>query len=183
MTRAQWLRLAPLLLMLLLTTLVAMGLFNKDKPNISYIYGMLLPDIDLPAIGQSDQSKRFQPKNWRGHPVVLNVFSSWCEPCAIEHPVLMELAKTGKIAIVGIAWKDSTENVVAYINKYGNPYQLVGLDKEGKTTVPLGLTGVPETFIVDEQGRVAYSTKSPLTEDVLKNEMLPLIEKILANAN
>ena len=180
-TREQWFRLAPLIAMLVFVLLLSTGLFTKNRPNRHKtvpLVGYELPLFNLPFVGRPTSTHSFSPKIFKGNVILLNVFGSWCEPCAAEHPLLMDLARTGKVNMVGIAWKDKEDKVIGYLTEHGNPFQLVGLDELGQTTVPLGLTGVPETLIIDKRGFVVFDTKEPLTEEVINNTILPLIDKL-----
>jgi cytochrome c biogenesis protein CcmG, thiol:disulfide interchange protein DsbE len=145
-------------------------------PPASQLIGTPLPAIDLPMLG--NEKTRFTSALGKNKPAMISVFASWCMPCSMEHPVLMELAKTGKIDIYGIAWKDSESNVKAWLEKRGNPYKAVGIDEHRTTTIPLALTGVPETFIVDKNGIIVLNYKSYLTDEAIKKTILPVLEKL-----
>jgi cytochrome c biogenesis protein CcmG/thiol:disulfide interchange protein DsbE len=183
-TREQWIKVLPFLLMLVVSLALAFGLLEKesdssDKKTISLV-GDQIPLFSLSFWNMPPQPFDFSPQIFQGSVVMINVFGSWCKPCAVEHPVLMKLAATGKVNMVGIAWRDTEDAVTEYLKKHGNPYKLVGMDEAGQVTVPLGLTGVPETFIIDRQGVVIYHTNQPITEEVAMNTILPLIEKVTA---
>ncbi|OYV48010.1 MAG: hypothetical protein B7X10_03725, partial [Burkholderiales bacterium 21-58-4] len=119
--------------------------------------GLRIAPFTLPGLGGG----HFSPQLWKGKVALLNVFASWCVPCASEQPALVRLAQTGKILIYGLAWKDQPQKVAEYLRKNGNPYRSVGLDAYGQTTIPLALTGVPETFVIDKTGRVYYQYDMP----------------------
>ena len=183
MNRAQWLRLAPLILMLLVVLLIGTGVFTKDKSEsekrmTQHLVGYEIPLFSLPFIGRDNTSYQFSPQILRGNVVLINIFSSWCQPCKYEHPVLMKLAQTGKVNMVGLAWKDNADDIIKYLNANGNPFQLVGHDEVGATTVDLGLTGVPETIIIDKDGVVVYNTKEVLTDEIVNEEILPLVARL-----
>src|SRR5258706_6642345 len=133
--------------MLLLASALAFGIF-KGGPEVDSRIGEPIPDFNISAI--STKPMLFAPDIWRHKVAVVNFFASWCESCQLEHPVLMKLAGTGKVAIYGVAWKDKAAPVVKWLTDKGNPYQMIGLDEFGYTTIPLALTGVPETFLVDK---------------------------------
>ncbi len=174
------LRMLPLLILLLLSIAIALGLFNRGKENEYDLVnlGKNLSDFELPSLGTD---KKFSPKLFGGGKVlVVNVFASWCEPCAVEHPVLMQLAHT--VNIYGIAWKDKPDDVIQYIKQRGNPFQQIGVDELGITTVPMAITGVPETYVLDKNGAIALHYKAPLTQDMIDNVLIPLI-KTLNNRN
>jgi cytochrome c biogenesis protein CcmG/thiol:disulfide interchange protein DsbE len=188
LTRAQWFRLAPLLMMIAVFVAIGSGMLTKNKSRVAHeqastLLGKEIPLFSLPFIGMQNPDFDFSPQLFRGNVVVMNVFAPWCEPCQLEHPVLMKLAQTGKVNLVGLAWKDKENNVQSFLQANGNPYKLMGLDEMGNTTVPLGLTGVPETIVIDSKGMVAYHCKSPMTEEEAMNTILPLVEKLKAEAS
>lgn len=167
-----WLRILPLLIMLLLTIALAMGLFNRNPPSAidTLNNGKVFPDFTIASLGKDTM---FSPKLFGGRVLVVNAFASWCEPCAAEHDLLMELAQ--KVNIYGVAWKDKPEAVLRYLQERGNPFQEVGVDELGDTTIKMFLTGVPETFILNKKGEIVLHYKAPLTEEVIKTLILPLI--------
>lgn len=170
-------RLMPLLIMLLLSMALASGLFTNDKPfRDSPLVGYDMVPFNVPTLG-ADQP-RFAPRDWKHKVVVLNIFASWCKPCAQEHAIWMKLAKTGKVNLYGLAWKDTPENVSAWLTKHGNPYQLIGVDQHGDTTIPLALTGIPETFILGPTGTIFYHHQAPVTQELVDKVIVPLVEKI-----
>lgn len=113
-----------------------------------------------------------------GKVTVVNIFASWCTPCALEQPTLMELQKKNIVPIIGIAWKNKSNDLDRWIARLGNPYTHLLLDERGVSTIPLALTGVPETFVVDKNGIIAYQTDSPITQQLLDEEIIPLVERL-----
>ena len=117
-------------------------------------------------------------------PALVNVFASWCAPCHVEHPFLMQLAadaglKAKGLRIAGLAHKDEPENSRRFLNSKGNPYALIGVDRSGRVSIDWGVYGVPETFIVRGDGTIAYKHVGPIDEINLKAKILPEIEKAL----
>ncbi len=180
MTKAELLRAAPFIAMLLLATALAFGLFSGNAPGglNERLIGYHVAPFDVPLLGNKEA--HFSPAAWQGRVAVLNVFASWCEPCAVEHEVLMKIAKSGKVAVYGLAWRDKPEKATEWIRQRGNPYQAIGVDEHGKSTVALALTGVPETFVLDRDGLIAYHYNGALTDDLADNLILPLVEKLNA---
>lgn len=105
---------------------------------------------------------------WKGHKVIVNFFASWCTPCLAEHPLLQQLAASKSYKIYGVAWKDSAEKIKTYLNDHGNPYDAVGLDPQSLTGIDYGIHGVPESFVINEQGVIIERIAGPLTEEKLK---------------
>ncbi len=141
----------------------------------SALIGKTAPAFSLPPLpglsgvaGVSDAELR------NGKVTVVNVFASWCVPCRAEHPMLMELSRTGA-NVVGIAYKDEPENTRRFLGQGGNPFARVGMDRSGRTGIDWGVTGVPETFVVRGDGTVAYRHWGPITPQSLRDEVMPAI--------
>ena len=108
-------------------------------------------------------------------PVVLNLFASWCTPCLAEHPLLQSLEQNGA-TVYGIGWRDKEENIRNWLNEHGNPFTAVWMDAKGEAAIPLGLRGVPETYIL-HKGKVTFHHAGVLTETLIREQMLPLLEE------
>lgn len=175
--RPEFLRALPLVLLLVFALAIASGLFRGNgEPEKSRLLGKEPNAFGVPTLG--DPLTQFSPSQLKGQIFVLNLFASWCEPCAAEHSAMLKLAKSGKVAVYGIAWKDEPGKAIAWINTRGNPYQLIGFDHEGRSTLPLALSGVPETFIFDAKGKVVFNYKSAIDEDMVDTVILPLIDRL-----
>lgn len=112
----------------------------------------------------------------RGRAYVVNLFASWCTPCRVEHPELMALSARG-VEIVGIAYKDRPEAAAAFLTELGSPYRTVGLDPDGRFGLELGVSGVPETFVIGPDGRIRAIHRGPLTAEVVADEILPALDQ------
>lgn len=174
MTRALiW---APLALFLLFLGLVAGGLLKPDDRQIrSAMVGKALPDFVLPEAA-SDRPGLTRADFATGKPRLLNIFASWCVPCAAESPQLMELAKAG-IPIDGVAIRDARGDVDAFLARWGNPYARIGLDARSAVQLSLGSSGVPESFVVDGKGIIRYQHIGDI-----RAEDIPLIKQKMAEA-
>ncbi|CAN5721030.1 DsbE family thiol:disulfide interchange protein [soil metagenome] len=106
---------------------------------------------------------------------LVNFWASWCAPCRAEHPFLTDLAEAG-IDVIGVNYKDRPENALGFLAELGDPYSAIGADATGRTGLNWGLYGVPETFVIDGEGRVTHRHAGPITRDVLENAILPAIE-------
>lgn len=111
-----------------------------------------------------------------GRPVLLNFFASWCVPCVIEHPQLMALKREG-VPIFGVAYRDQPADALAFLARRGNPYQRLGADPESRAAADWGVTGVPETFLLDKQGIVRWRWAGPVDETTLQRDLLPLLAR------
>lgn len=114
----------------------------------------------------------------KGQVTLVNFFASWCEPCRDEHPVLMRLVKDGQTALYGIAYKDKPEDAQRFLKQLGDPYRSVGLDESGRTGIDFGVYGVPETYVIDKQGRIRLRHVGPLTEADVAQQLLPLLKEL-----
>ncbi len=134
----------------------------------------MLPEGTLPGLPALDPAVLAD-----GNVKLVNFFASWCAPCRVEHPQLKALAGEG-IPVYGIAYKDDPAKSVAFLEELGNPYLATGTDPDGRTAVNWGVYGVPETFVVDGEGRIVARLAEPLTEDALTRRLRPALEQAAA---
>jgi len=120
----------------------------------------------------------FASADLRGHVSLVNAFASWCAPCREEHPALAALARSGRVPLYGIDYKDPPDAARAWIAALGDPYGRIGADDDGRVAIDWGVYGVPETFLVDRTGRIRYKHVGPLTEADIKSEILPLVAQL-----
>lgn len=153
----------PALVIAAMVMLFGLILADGKKPQESPLLGKNLPEFSLPAIGEG----RLESRSIKG-PAIINFFASWCVSCRYEHPALLELRQGRKIRIYGIAWKDKEANAAAYLKEQGNPYSAVGLDETGKTAISFGLTGAPESYVLDSGGKIVAVIKEPLSNEMAK---------------
>ena len=113
-----------------------------------------------------------------GEVTMVNFFASWCVPCRAEHPFLMRLAEEGMVRLVGINYTDRPQAAVQWLEELGNPYSHIGSDLSGRAGIDWGVSGVPETFIVDGNGKIVHQQIGPIFPEILENEILPLIEDL-----
>ena len=116
--------------------------------------------------------------NFKGQVALVNFFASWCEPCRDEHAVLMRFVAENKTPLYGIAYKDKPADAQLFLKDYGDPYRAVGLDESGRTAINFGVYGVPETYVIDREGRIQLRFVGPLTERDIARKLLPLIQKL-----
>lgn len=178
--------LIPLILFLGLAGLLLFRLYSGD-PSIlpSALIGREVPQFTLaPLDGLETDGKQvpgFADTDLKGDGVTLvNVWASWCVPCREEHPLLAELAKDDRFRLYGINYKDAEENARRFLGHYGNPFDAVGVDRNGRVGIDWGVYGVPETFVVDTNGRIAFKHIGPLTQASIAEILMPEIEKALA---
>ncbi len=111
---------------------------------------------------------------------LVNVWASWCVPCRAEHPKLVELAEMG-LPVYGINYKDTEEGAWAFLDELGDPFTLIGADRQGRIGIEWGVYGIPETFVVDGEGRIIYKHIGPITGDQVQTKILPAVEQARAN--
>ena len=141
------------------------ALINRPAPGFDL--GPLL--ADRPGLKTSDL---------QGQVTLVNIFASWCVPCRIEHPILMRLAERDRVQIYGINYKDDPDAARRWLDQLGNPFARIGLDGNGRAAIEWGVTGVPETFVIDRQGRVRYRHVGPIQVRDLDETILPLLKTL-----
>lgn len=166
-------KLIPLVIFLVLAIFLGIGLTLDPKLIPSPLIGKPVPNFTLEKL--SDATQLAESKKIFTEPTLLNVWASWCAACRQEHPVLMSLSKSSDIPIIGLNYKDQRSDAKNWLKRYGNPYKLNIYDNKGRTGIDLGVYGVPETFVVDKKGIIQYKHVGPITPEVLKQEILPLI--------
>ena len=167
----------PLLVFLALAGFLLARLFAGDASRLpSALIGAPAPTFALQPVKGLDKPGLATADLKKGGVTLVNVFASWCVPCREEAPALMLLSQTG-VRIVGIAYKDQPENTRRFLGQDGDPYQAVGADESGRTGIDFGVYGVPETYVVKGDGTIAAKIVGPLTEDNIKGELMPAIEK------
>jgi cytochrome c-type biogenesis protein CcmF len=133
------------------------------------------PAFDLPPLYQGQE--RVTAASLKGQVTLVNFFASWCVPCRAEAPLLTTLSKRG-FRLVGIAYKDKPADAKAFLAQYGNPFVAAAADAEGRTGIDFGVYGVPETYLIDKHGIIRFKQAGPLTDEIIRNEILPLAEKL-----
>ncbi len=168
--------LLPLLVFVVLAGFLAIGLKLDPREVPSPLIGKPAPAFDLPQLAAPDQ--RLAAKDLRGQVWLLNVWASWCVACRQEHPLLVELGKTGQVKLYGLNYKDKREDALGWLNNYGNPYLKSVSDTEGLVGIDYGVYGVPETFVIDKQGVIRHKQIGPVTPESLRDTLLPLVAKL-----
>ncbi len=177
--------LLPLVMFLALAALFLFRLGSGDPSKIpSALIGRPAPEANLPPIPGLERDGKPVPgingADFKGAVSLVNVWASWCVPCHDEAPLLMQMAADPRLRIVGINYKDDAENARRFLGRYGNPFSSVGVDRDGRASIEWGVYGVPETFLVGRDGRIAFKLVGPITTDNLGRVLKPAIEKALA---
>ncbi|MEO7324887.1 MAG: DsbE family thiol:disulfide interchange protein [Dokdonella sp.] len=170
-------RLLPFAGFVLVLALLGFGIWWSGTHDLrevpSPLIGKPAPAFSLPLL--NDPTKRLDSKELAGQPYLLNVFASWCFACRDEHPILMQEGKRLGIKLVGFDYRDEPADGQRWIAQYGNPYDVIIADVPGNIAIDFGVTGAPETFLVDANGIVRYKYISPITSQVIATELLPRI--------
>jgi cytochrome c biogenesis protein CcmG/thiol:disulfide interchange protein DsbE len=169
------LAIAPALAFVLLILAFVVGLRHDPSLLPSMLIGKPLPQMALAPVREGDVG--LTNADLVGEPSLVNVFGSWCVSCRIEHPFLLSLRAQG-VRVHGVDWKDAPADGAAWLNQFGDPYARVGNDQAGRTAIDLGVTGAPETFIVDRRGRVRYKQIGPITQEVWDEKIGPLMDRL-----
>jgi cytochrome c biogenesis protein CcmG/thiol:disulfide interchange protein DsbE len=177
--------LAPLVVFLALVALFLIRLYSGDPSRIpSALIGHPAPQTDLPPVAGLERNGAAVPgidaASFKGAVTVVNVWASWCVPCHDEAPLLMRLAQDSRFRLIGINYKDEPDNARRFLGRYGNPFAAAGADLNGRAGIEWGVYGVPETFVVGRDARIAYKLVGPITADNINTVLKPEIEKALA---
>jgi cytochrome c biogenesis protein CcmG/thiol:disulfide interchange protein DsbE len=184
-TRTRLIVLIPLVAFLGLAAIFILRLGAGDPSRIpSALIGRPAPQVSLPGLPGLERDgvavPGLEPARFKGEVTLINVWASWCVPCRDEAPLLVGLAADKRIRVVGITYKDEAENARRFLGRYGNPFVANGVDGNGRAAIEWGVYGVPETFVVDRQGRITYKLIGPITPDNLESALKPAIEKALS---
>ena len=168
--------LIPLGVFILLVALLAVGLTLNPREVPSPLIDRPAPAFSLPQLHKPELT--FSQKDMQGQVWLLNVWASWCAACRDEHPVLVELAKSRVVPVVGLNYKDRPDDGKAWLKQFGDPYVLSVADGEGRVGIDFGVYGVPETFLIDKQGVIRYKQIGPVTGRVLEEKILPMVRTL-----
>jgi cytochrome c biogenesis protein CcmG/thiol:disulfide interchange protein DsbE len=172
----------PLIAFMALAALFWLRLGDGDPSRIpSALIGHPAPQIPLPPLqglmNEGAQVPGLDPSVFKGKVSLVNVWASWCVPCHDEAPLLTELARDKRLQLIGINYKDSADNARRFLGRYGNPFGSVGVDADGRAAIEWGVYGVPETFIVGRDGKIAYKLVGPITPDNINGVLRAEIDK------
>jgi cytochrome c biogenesis protein CcmG, thiol:disulfide interchange protein DsbE len=179
--RSRLLILLPLVVFLGLGAIFLLQLFSgRDVSEIpSALIGQPAPPTKLAPLDGA-QLPGIDSALFKGKVTVLNVWASWCAPCREEHPWLLALSQDSRFELAGMNYKDKSDNAKAFLAQMGNPYAAIGVDAAGRAGIDWGVYGVPETFIIGKDGKIAFKHVGPLSEGSVEDQLMPEIEKALA---
>ncbi|WP_416899387.1 MAG: DsbE family thiol:disulfide interchange protein [Minwuia sp.] len=153
------------------------GLSLNPQSIPSVLIDKPAPEFELPPL-PGKGSEGFARSDLTGEPKLVNVFASWCVACRVEHPLLMEMQKQGVVPIYGLNYKDAPAEAVGWLNRFGDPYDRIGMDRNGRVGIDFGVYGVPETFVIDGNGTIVHKVIGPITPQILKDELMPLLAEL-----
>ena len=191
MNRFLW----PLIGFIVLAAFLAIGLNLNPREVPSPLVGKPAPAFNLDKL---DGDGKFSPQDMKGKVWLLNVWSTWCVSCRQEHPMLVQMAKSGTVTLVGLSYKEirgdagydmakidpdaekklATERARTWLRQHGNPYALTALDLDGRVGIDYGVYGVPETYVIDKAGLIRLKHTGPISPDVFSGKLLPLVKEL-----
>ena len=169
-------RYLPLLVFFVIAVFLGIGLTMNPRDIPSPLIGKPVPQFSLPPV--KGRTAGLATADLRGQVSIVNVFASWCVACREEHPILMQLSKQAVMPIHGLNYKDKPGDAQAWLDELGDPYTRTGADINGRVAIDWGVYGVPETFVVDREGRIAYKHIGPITAEVLRDKIMPMVTKL-----
>jgi len=166
----------PLALFMGVAITLAVGLTLKPGDIPSALLDRPVPEFDLPAV--MGRPRGLASDELKGEVRLVNFFASWCVACRAEHPLLNRLTEDGVVPVYGVNYKDKPEDARAWLDRLGDPYVRSGADIPGRVGIDWGVYGLPETFIVDQSGRIVYKHIGAIDAEALENTILPIIVKL-----
>jgi cytochrome c biogenesis protein CcmG/thiol:disulfide interchange protein DsbE len=172
---------APLLIFAAMAALFAFALTSGDPSKLpSALIGRPVPQTVFPPLEGLVQNGQpvpgFEAADLaKGRVSVVNFWASWCVPCIEEHPLLIALKQRSGVDVYGVNYKDQPEAGRRFIGRYGNPFTAVGTDRAGRNAIEWGVYGMPETFVIDGAGKIAYKHVGPISAESLEKKLLPAI--------
>ena len=168
--------LLPLGIFVALVVLLGVGLSLNPREVPSPLIGKPAPAFQLPQLHQPERT--FAPAELKGKVWILNVWASWCAACRDEHPVLTDLARSGLAPVFGLNYKDQRDEALAWLKRYGDPYQASVFDADGRVGIDYGVYGVPETYVIDKLGVIRYKRIGPVTPEIVQKKIAPLVAEL-----
>lgn len=168
--------LIPLGIFSVLVVFLAIGLTRDPHEIPSALINKPASLFTAPRLDAPEQT--FSAKEMLGKVWILNVWASWCVTCRQEHPILIDLAKTKTVPIIGLDWRDKDADGLKWLARFGNPYDVVVSDNSARIGIDFGVTAAPESFVIDKSGVVRYKQNGMITEEALRGTILPLIREL-----
>lgn len=171
--------LAPVALFGVLALFFLKGLTMNPRDIPSVLINRPVPEMNLAPLPGRGEDTGLATADLKGRVSLVNIYGSWCIACVQEHPFLVKIKEMGIVPIHGIDWRDDPAEGAKWLKKHGDPYDRVGVDPApGRTAIDFGVTGAPETFVVDKAGIIRYKHIGPVNQDVWDNTLLPIIKEL-----
>jgi cytochrome c biogenesis protein CcmG/thiol:disulfide interchange protein DsbE len=168
--------LIPLGVFVVLAAFLAVGLKLDPKQVPSPLIGKPVPTFSLPRL--KDPALMFDQAELNGKVSLVNIWATWCVSCRAEHEVLMALARTDRVPIYGLNYKDDRKSALRWLEQLGDPYVANAFDADGRVGIDWGVYGAPETFVIDSDGLIQYKHIGPLTLEIVEERILPMVDKL-----
>jgi cytochrome c biogenesis protein CcmG/thiol:disulfide interchange protein DsbE len=168
--------LVPLAIFLVLMIVLGWGLTRDPRELLSALIGKPVPEFFLPPV--QGRTLGLASADLKGEASLVNVFASWCTACREEHPLFMQLKADGVVPIHGLNHRDRPQDAAKWLDELGDPYTRTGADLNGRVSIEWGVYGVPETFVIGRDGRIAYKHIGAVTPEVLQTKILPLVDSL-----
>jgi cytochrome c biogenesis protein CcmG/thiol:disulfide interchange protein DsbE len=173
-----WSAAVPAAIFLVIAGFFAWGLTRDPAELPSTMIDREMPDFALTRL--TPEREALTKQDLIGKVSLVNIFGSWCSSCVLEHPQLTEIAESKQVTLYGVDWRDPPGAGAAWLERYGDPYAKTGVDGDSRLAIDLGVTGAPETFLVDKEGRIRFKQVGPITPELWADTILPLIRKLEA---
>lgn len=165
----------PVVLFVGLAGYFALGLTRDPATLPSALIDKPAPHFELAGLGDK---QGFATADFQGQVTLVNFFASWCVPCRSEHPMLMRLAEKEKVNLLGIAYKDDPAASTRFLTQLGDPYRRIGVDRDGRVAIDFGVYGVPETYVIDKEGRIRFRQVGPISPAAWDRDIAPLLRNL-----
>ena len=176
----RWRVVVPVGVLIALVGLLGYGLTRDPHTLPSAYLNRAAPTLALPSLADETQAVRLA--DMAGRVTLVNVWASWCVACRSEVSELAELSETTDIPVVGIDYKDTRDEASRWLRRFGNPYARIAFDESGSTGIDWGISGVPETFVIGRDGQIKDKIVGPVTAEVRRKRLVPLIEQLKAES-
>ena len=165
--------LIPLIVFVAIGALLYSGIGKDPTVLPSVLVGKPAPEFSAPEL--RDPNVTHSKASLLGKPFLLNVFASWCPSCRVEHPILARYAREGKVRLVGLNWKDEAGDALGWLQQFGDPYEEIVYDPDGRIGIDFGVTAAPESFVIGADGSILYKHIGPISEEDMETKILPLL--------
>ena len=169
----------PIAALLPIGVVFYLGLWRDPHLVPSPLIGKPVPEFSLPPV--KGHTLGLSSADLRGHVSLVNFFASWCVACRQEHPLLLQLKQANRVVLDGVDYKDPPADAQRWLQRMGDPYGRIGADLNGRVAINWGVYGVPETYVVDSTGRIAFKQIGPITQEVLDRKIMPLVARLQGN--